>query len=203
MFNSVWMDFQNGLAKFQKWKLLPALTSAMAQVYAEGHLNSAGILQVENPHVLGFMINFTSKRAVTPIFIIALKLLITSSVSREFGFHAWYNLDELSCSTLWKRTLITVYHKWMHFPSCPLKLSQFASQNIWITDPMGKLGRSSLTAAQSTQLESRRGMTVQAFPRKTLQNQIINPAMACCKRHVRGQIWNPSSTCPNPHSETP
>lgn len=76
------MDFQNGLAKFQEQKLLPALTSAMAQVYAEGHLKSAEILHVQNPHVLGFMINFTYKRTVTPIFIIALNLLITSSASR-------------------------------------------------------------------------------------------------------------------------
>jgi len=81
------MDFQNGLAKFQKWKLLPAQTSTMGQVYMEEHLNSAGILQLQNLHVLGFMTNFTSKGAVIPIFIIALKLLITSSVSREFGFH--------------------------------------------------------------------------------------------------------------------
>lgn len=83
-----------------------------------------------------------------------------------------------------ERTLIMVYHKWMHFSSCPLKLSQFTSKNIWITDPLGKQGRSSLTAAQSTQVESRRQTTVQVLPHRTLQKQSINPAMVCCKRHT-------------------
>ena len=155
-----------------------------AQVYVQEHLNSAGILHVQNLHVLGFMINFTCKRAVIPTFIIVLKLLITSSVSREFGFHIWYNLDEPACSTLWKRTLIMVYHKWTHFPSHPLKLSQFTPKNTWVTDPVGKQGRSSLTVAQSTQLESRRWTTVQVFPHRTLQKQSINSAMVCCKRHA-------------------
>lgn len=82
------MDFENGLHKFQKWKPRPAQPFAMAQVYVEEHLNSAGILQVQNLHVLGFMTNFTCKRAVIPIII-----ALTSSLSREFGFHIWYNLN--------------------------------------------------------------------------------------------------------------
>lgn len=146
------MDFENGLHKFQKWKPRPAQPFAMAQVYVEEHLNSAGILQVQNLHVLGFMTNFTCKRAVIPIII-----ALTSSLSREFGFHIWYNLN-LHVHTLEKDLNYGVSR--MHFPSRPLKLSQFTSKNIWITDPAGKQGRSSLTVAQSTQLEGRRQTTI-------------------------------------------
>lgn len=87
---------------------------AMTQVYVEEHLNPAGFLHIQNLHILGFMINFIGKRKIIPIFIIALKFSITLSVSREFVFHIPHNLDEPTYSSLWKKTLITVYqNEWI------------------------------------------------------------------------------------------
>lgn len=53
------MDFQNDLDKLHKWKILPAQTSAMTQVYSEEHLNSAKVIKVQSLHVFGFTNNFT------------------------------------------------------------------------------------------------------------------------------------------------
>lgn len=177
----------HGLVKFQKWSLEPAQTFAMAQAYVEEHLDCWNPPASKSYTFLGLWLTSHAGEQLFPSLLTTLQLLITSSEGTAFKPHNWYDLDEPTCSTPWKRTWSITNECIFHLvPSSRASLEPkfYESQTQWES----REG----SACSQKKKESRRWITVQIFSYRTLKTKVLPQQRSVVKGTCRARSGIPA-----------